>query len=421
MKLLNYTLLLFSLALFAILTLWSVLFYFQMLSQVKSTIDDGLANYKILIIDQGKDDTLIDQQEDFLTKNYIIREISDSYALQVIDTYKDTLIFSAIKNIHEPTRLLTTAFANEAGGFYEMKVISPVVDKSDLIREVVNSLLWLYLALLISIIVVNNFVLKKTWQPFYRLMEQLKNFSLGEGSVFKPSQTRIKEFTVLDETIGKMLKRNDEIYLSQKQFIENASHELQTPLAISMNKLELLAESEDLSEEHIQNIGNINQTLERLSSLNKSLLLLSKIENKQFAGEEQVSFNEIFTGLIDEFADYAHFSKVDIKFMEEGNWSPRMNSNLAGILAMNLLKNAIIHNHPGGEIIITVSSSSFSIENTSDDPALLKDKLYKRFNKAPGKKGSTGLGLAIVKVIADASGLSVDYTYTGRHFFKVSQ
>jgi len=421
MKLLNYTLLLFSLALFAILTLWSVLFYFQMLSQVKSTIDDGLANYKILIIDQVKDDTLIDQQEDFLTKNYIIREISDSYALQVIDTYKDTLIFSAIKNIHEPTRLLTTAFANEAGGFYEMKVISPVVDKSDLIREVVNSLLWLYLALLISIIVVNNFVLKKTWQPFYRLMEQLKNFSLGEGSVFKPSQTRIKEFTVLDETIGKMLKRNDEIYLSQKQFIENASHELQTPLAISMNKLELLAESEDLSEEHIQNIGNINQTLERLSSLNKSLLLLSKIENKQFAGEEQVSFNEIFTGLIDEFADYAHFSKVDIKFMEEGNWSPRMNSNLAGILAMNLLKNAIIHNHPGGEIIITVSSSSFSIENTSDDPALLKVKLYKRFNKAPGKKGSTGMGLAIVKVIADASGLSVDYTYTGRHFFKVSQ
>jgi len=421
MKLLNYTLLLFSLALFAILTLWSVLFYFQMLSQVKSTIDDGLANYKILIIDQVKDDTLIDQQEDFLTKNYIIREISDSYALQVIDTYKDTLIFSAIKNIHEPTRLLTTAFANEAGGFYEMKVISPVVDKSDLIREVVNSLLWLYLALLISIIVVNNFVLKKTWQPFYRLMEQLKNFSLGEGSVFKPSQTRIKEFTVLDETIGKMLKRNDEIYLSQKQFIENASHELQTPLAISMNKLELLAESEDLSEEHIQNIGNINQTLERLSSLNKSLLLLSKIENKQFAGEEQVSFNEIFTGLIDEFADYAHFRKVDIKFMEEGNWSPRMNSNLAGILAMNLLKNAIIHNHPGGEIIITVSSSSFSIENTSDDPALLKVKLYKRFNKAPGKKGSTGMGLAIVKVIADASGLSVDYTYTGRHFFKVSQ
>jgi len=90
MKLLNYTLLIFSLALFAILTLWSVLFYFQMLSQVKSTIDDGLANYKILIIDQVKDDTLVDQRDDFLTSNYIIREVSDTYALQVRDTYKDT-------------------------------------------------------------------------------------------------------------------------------------------------------------------------------------------------------------------------------------------------------------------------------------------------------------------------------------------
>lgn len=421
MKLLNYTLLIFSLALFAILTLWSVLFYFQMLSQVKSTIDDGLANYKILIIDQVKDDTLIDQQEDFLTKNYIIREISDSYALQVIDTYKDTLIFSAIKNIHEPTRLLTTAFANEAGGFYEMKVISPVVDKSDLIREVVNSLLWLYLALLISIIVVNNFVLKKIWQPFYRLMEQLKNFSLGEGSVFKPSQTRIKEFTVLDETIGKMLERNDEIYKSQKQFIENASHELQTPLAISMNKLELLAESENLSEDHLQSIGNINQTLERLSSLNKSLLLLSKIENKQYAEEEDLSFNEILTGLTDEFSDYSAFRKVEIKIIEEGTWSIKMNRDLAGILATNLLKNAIVHNHSGGEVVITIASSFFTIENTSHNPALPSDTLFERFNKKPDKKGSTGLGLAIVKAVADATGLSVIYSFTGRHLIRVGQ
>ena len=180
MKLLNYTLLLLSLALFAILTLWSVLFYFQMLNQVKSTIDDGLANYKILIIDQVKDDTLIDQRDDFLRRNYIIREVSDSYALQVRDTYKDTLIFSALNNIEEPTRLLTTAFANKDGRYFEMKVISPVVDKSDLISEVIKSLLWLYMALLISIIVVNNFVLKKTWQPFYRLMEQLKSFFCRE-------------------------------------------------------------------------------------------------------------------------------------------------------------------------------------------------------------------------------------------------
>ena len=150
MKLLNYTLFLLSLALFAILSLWSILFYFQMLNRVKATIDDGLANYKILIIDQVKDDTLIVQQKDFFARNYIIREVSSDYALQVRDSYKDTLVYSSIRNIYEPTRLLTTAFAKDDGRYYEMKVISPVLDKSDLIREVVRSLIWLYLALLIS-------------------------------------------------------------------------------------------------------------------------------------------------------------------------------------------------------------------------------------------------------------------------------
>ncbi len=421
MKLLNYTLFLLSLALFAILSLWSILFYFQMLNQVKATIDDGLANYKILIIDQVKDDTLIVQQKDFLARNYIISEVSSDYALQVRDSYKDTLVYSTIRSIFEPTRLLTTAFANDDGRYYEMKVISPVVDKNDLIREVVKSLIWLYLALLISIILVNNIILKRAWKPFYQLLEGLKNFSLGEGAIFKSARTRIKEFEVLNQTIIKLLKSNVNTYQSQKQFIENASHELQTPLAISMNKLELLAETENLSEDHVQNISNINQTLERLSGLNKSLLLLSKIENRQFVKEERLSFNEIFTGLADEFLEYAAFRKINIKFNEEAEWFFQMNRDLAVMLAMNLLKNGIVHNHPGGEIIITISISSFSIENTSNEPALAQEKLFERFHKNPKKKGSTGLGLAIVKAIADVSGLTVTYSFTGKHTFQVSQ
>ena len=154
MKLLNYTLLLLSLALFAILSMWAILYYFQMLNKVKATIDDGLANYKILIIDQVRYDTSIVHHNDFLERNYIVREVSDHYALKVRDTYKDTLIYSRRKNIYEPTRLLTTAFSSEEGLYYEMKVISTVVDKNELIKEVINSLKWLYLTLLISIILV---------------------------------------------------------------------------------------------------------------------------------------------------------------------------------------------------------------------------------------------------------------------------
>jgi len=165
MKLINYTLIYLTAILFAIVTLWAVLFYFQILNQLKASMDEGLANYKILLIDDLKDEPEIIQPNITVEKNYTIKPIDEEYALQVRDTYKDTLIFSNIKNIYERTRLLTTAFVNESGQFYEMKIISQELDRGKLIQKLATSLLWLYLFVLVSIVIVNNFVLKKTWQP----------------------------------------------------------------------------------------------------------------------------------------------------------------------------------------------------------------------------------------------------------------
>jgi len=422
MKLLNYTLFYLSATLFAIVSLWAVLFYFQLLNQVKFTIDEGLANYKILIIDELKDENLIYLQEVSRGKNYSLKNISEEYALQVRDTYKDTLIYSSVKNIYERTRLLTTAFVAEDGQYYEMNIISQELDRGKLIQKLATSLLWLYLFVLFSIVLVNNFVLKKTWKPFYEILQYLKDFRLDKDSLIEPAKTKIKEFSNLNETVQKLLKENVDVYSSQKQFIENASHELQTPLAIGINKLELLAGAKDLTDEHIQKIGNVIQTLQRLADLNKSLLLISKIENKQFLLEEQVNLDNIFTRIIEDFTDFTEYRKIKIKYNKKENWIFQMNKNLAEILIMNLVKNAIFHNQPSGEIDIKLSSSQFIIENTSDEPALPADKIFERFNKNQNKKGSTGLGLSIVKAIADASGLTVSYSYTnsGNHLIKVS-
>ena len=419
MKLLNYTLFYLSATLFAIVSLWAVLFYFQLLNQVKFTIDEGLANYKILIIDKLKDDSQLIPQDSFGDKNYIVKSVNEEYALQIRDTYKDTLIFSTVKNIFESNRLLTTAFVAEDGLYYEMQVISQELDRNKLIKELATSLLWLYLFLLICILLVNNFVLKNAWKPFYELLNYLKDFRLDKGSLNEPAKTKIKEFSILNETILKLLKDNVDVYSSQKQFIENASHELQTPLAIGINKLELLADEKDLSDGNIKKIGNIIQTLQSLADLNKSLLLISKIENKQFLVEERVNFDEIFIRIIEDFTDFTEYRKIEIIYEKEGDWILMMNKNLAEILIMNLVKNAIIHNQQGGEIGIKLSSSQFKIKNTSDVPTLPADKIFKRFSKSQNKTGSTGLGLAIAKAITDVSGLSLTYSYIGKHIFKV--
>ena len=422
MKLINYTLIYLTTILFAIVTLWAVLFYFQLLNQLKATMDEGLANYKILLIDDLKAEPDSILQNISSEKNFSIKSIPEDYALQVRDTYKDTLVFSSVKNTYERTRVLTTAFVAENGQYYEMKIISQELDRGKLIQQLATSLLWLYLFVLLSIVLVNNFVLKKTWQPFYQILNYLKEFRLDKESVIEPPKTKIKEFANLNKTVQNLLKENVDVFSSQKQLIENASHEIQTPLAISINKLELLAATENLSNNHIQKIGDVIETLQRLADLNKSLSLLSKIENKQFPLEESVDFDVIFNRILSDFSDYTEFRKIEINYFVKETWVRKMNKNLAEILVMNLVKNAIFHNRLNGKVKIEVSSTEFTIENTSDEPALQADKIFKRFNKNQNKKGSTGLGLAIIKAITDVSGLTVSYSYTnsGNHRIKVS-
>jgi len=419
MKLINYTLIYLTAILFAIVTLWAVLFYFQILNQLKASMDEGLANYKILLIDDLKDEPEIIQPNITVEKNYTIKPLDEEYALQVRDTYKDTLIFSNIKNIYERTRLLTTAFVNESGQFYEMKIISQELDRGKLIQKLATSLLWLYLFVLVSIVIVNNFVLKKTWQPFYQLLNSLNDFRLDKESYTEPPKTKIKEFSILNETVQKLLKENVDAFSNQKHFIENMSHEIQTPLAISLNKLELLADTKDLNEHHIQKIGDIIETLQHLNNLNKSLLLISKIENKQFVPNETADFDLIFKRIISDFMDYSEFRDIEVTYLAEEKWIQKMNKDLAEILVINLVKNAIFHNHPKGKVLIKLLASEFTIENTSDKPALPTDKLFKRFYKNQNKPGSTGLGLAIVKAIVDVSDLSLTYSHTGKHIFKI--
>jgi signal transduction histidine kinase len=421
MKLLNYTLFWLTVILFATISAWSIFFYYQLLNQVKTTIDEGLASYKISLITSLKNNPQLLTKETPGNQNYFLRSIPDEEALQIRDTYNDTLVYSEIRQEAEPRRVLTTAFAAE-DSFYELKIVSQELDRRELITKIAGLVLWLFLFMLITILAVNNFVLKKTWKPFYNLLAYLSNFRLGESEPEKPAKTKISEFSDLNDTIYKLLNANIETYSSQKQFIENASHELQTPLAIAINKLELLAGSDELTDEHIAKIGNIIQMLQRLAEINKSLLLISKIENKQFVNNEKVDFNEIFKQVLSDFSDYIEFRKIKINYSLNSNWNFSMNRQLAEILVINLVKNAVFHNYKKGEVFIEVHSGGFTIENTSDEPALHPDRLFKRFNKNNNKTESTGLGLAIVKAIADVSECNVSYRYNtqNRHEFKIS-
>ncbi|NQX41168.1 Signal transduction histidine kinase [Pedobacter steynii] len=419
MNLLNYTLKYLSIALLLVISIWAVLFYFNMIDEVQDSLDDGLENNKMLVIQRVEKDSGIIQRSGFSEHNYEIKEVTEKSGLKFKDKYQDTLMYTLNEEDMEPFRMLTTVF-NKDNKYYEMKVVSSTVEEDDLVRSLLYSLIWLYTAILVSFFVINHLLLRRIWTPFYLLLKRLKAFRLDKDQGIETGRTEVKEFKELNAAVESLVAQSVGTYGSQKQFIENAAHELQTPLAISLNRLELLAENEDLSDQHLEAIGQVIGTLQRLTRLNKSLLLLSKIENKQYGEVALLSITTLTKTLISEYEDFAALKSVQVHLKEEGPLEVAMNKDLAAILISNLLKNAITHNIAGGTVNVSIGPNGLVISNTGRSVALDPEKVFKRFKKDSQAQSSTGLGLAIVKAIIDLYGFGIQYSYTDQHHLKLN-
>lgn len=419
MKLLNHTGIYFVGILMLIISIWAVIFYFIMLDEIYDSIDDGLDNQKGLVIQKAASDTSTLYKNNFDETDYAIHEIAPALALNYQDTYIDTMMYMQNEQSDEPVRLLKTVFLQN-GKYYQLQVATSMVEEDDLIKQLFYSLIWLYLSLIVVVIVLNNFLLKKIWRPFYHLVGQLKKFRLDKKQSVKTTPTHVDEFDLLNNTVTEMLQRNIDTYNSQKAFIENAAHELQTPLAISINKLETLTDKYSLPQEQLVIVSEVMDNLERLARLNKSLLLISRIENRQFAEEVPVDFNALIRQTITDFADLADYTTTKISLDEQGHFTRKMNADLAAIFVLNLVKNALVHNQPDGFVNIIIRPSEWIIENSGNKEALDAQKIFDRFHSGQPSSASSGLGLSIVKTIADLYGLKIAYHYNGNHRMEIS-
>lgn len=423
MKLLNKSLIWLSLSLFFIISLWSVFFYFNILSEIKESVDEGLENSKRQIIYQAQKDTTILAKNNFNEGFFTIREITPSQALSFKDQYIDTLMYMQDADDEnpelEPVRMLKTAFKNNQR-YYELNIINSMVEEDDLVEELLQGVFALYFILIASIIIINNLVLKRLWKPFYSFLNQLKNYRIGKSKNFPEANTKTKEFTDLQKAVHILLQHNIETYEQQKQFIGNASHELQTPLAIATNKLELLIEKGNLENEQAESIAEIMSIVERLVRLNKSLLLLTKIENKQFLDNQTVLFNEVVRQNINDLEEMAEFKNIKITVSETAELTTQIDVSLANVIVSNLLRNAIFHNISDGIVNIEISEKAIKINNTGSNISLNKQKIFSRFYKSDNNQNSIGLGLAIVKAICDLYDFSVSYRFENNlHSFEL--
>lgn len=420
MNLLNYTLKYLYVTLLVVISIWAVIFYIRMIDEIRDSLDDGLENDKMLVIQKVAHDHATISRAGFNEHNYSIKQISKQFAKGIKDDYRDTMMYTLNEKDLEPFRVLTTAFENN-NSYYELKVVASTLEQDDLVRSLLYSLLGLYAAILISILVINNVLLRKIWIPFYQLLARLKIFRLDQHLKIETTKTDIKEFEELNLAVSALVEQSVKVYGSQKQFIENAAHELQTPLAISLNRLELMAEDNTLSQANMESIDKVITTLQRLARLNRSLLMISKIENKQYGAVEEVMINDLLKTLLNEYQDFAEVRQVSLSVEELSILKVIMNKDLAAILISNLLKNAINHNSQNGIVKISVFENTITFTNTGKPVPLDAKQIFERFRKDSNATNSTGLGLAIVQSITTLYGFDLYYSYTDdKHQFKLN-
>ena len=179
----------------------------------------------------------------------------------VIDIiYKDSMVYIPEKDETEPARILTTIFKDDGEKFFELTVATPSIEKEDLKDAMAGWIIFLYIALLLTIIVINVWVFYRNMRPLYVLLHWLDKYRIGKVNEPLQNNTRVSEFRKLNEAAVRYAERSEQMFEQQKQFIGNASHEMQTPLAICRNRLEMLMEDENLSESQLEELMKTHQT-----------------------------------------------------------------------------------------------------------------------------------------------------------------
>lgn len=290
-----------------------------------------------------------------------------------------------------------------------------------LIVGAVTLLTVLFFALMLTgFILLNRRISQRLWQPFYNSLAKIKNFSLEQKKPVVFEHATVDEFAELNQSLDKLITGNIAAYTQQKEFAENASHELQTPLAIVQSKLELLMQNQQLTTEQYNIIEDALKALSRVSRVNKNLLLLTKIENSQYMEKDALDVTGLLANLVPQFETIAAGKQIQLITQLQPAVTITGNRALVEILLNNLITNAIRYTAAGSEIILQLTHNSFTISNPGNR-SLQTEQLFKRFAAASIQQPGTGLGLAIVKQICNRYNWIIQYTFNnGQHVFSLT-
>lgn len=406
--------------LIVLMSLWAVLFYFAMADQIHDEVDDALEDYTTLIITRKLAGRELPNAGDGSNNTFTITPVSADYARRHSHyRYHDESVYIPEKREYEPARVITTIFNDAEGQYYELKVSTPSFEKADLFSAVLLWIVVLYVLLLLITVGITMLIFYRNLRPLYILLEWLDSYHPGVNPKPINNPTRVTEFKRLNVALQSAIDRSEQMLERQTQFIGNASHELQTPLAIIGNRVEWLLDESKLTDEQAMELYKINKTLSRAVRLNKTLLLLTKIENSQFIETSQVDLVAIVAETVESLSEI--YLSRQIKFTTDlpSKFEVQMNESLASTLVTNLIKNVYVHSEQGVEARAAIVGRKLIVENQGRG-MLDREHIFERFYQGSQRETSMGLGLALVAAICRHYNINIEYSFVnGYHRFEI--
>ena len=401
------------------------LIFLLLLSPIMIAVDYGLIRYfvnkevnEILEHESERIKYHLETKKELPHSSYIFETIPVKDTFQSVSRFRDTLIFDTSANKSIPYRKYDFV-ANIGNEKTKISLKHVLLEAQELIIWLFVSTAFILVLMVVGLFFINQKISRWAWQPFYRNLSKLKRYDITKKNKVLLEASGISEFEALNQVITTLMNQVEKDFQNLKEFNENISHEMQTPLAIIRNKMVLLLESQSLDEKELQWVQSAYQEVNKLSKIGKSLTLISRIENQEFTRLGSVDIRATIDNIISNMEGIIQFKNLEMT-AKLRPVKAKCDPILANILFTNLIKNAIQHNREGGFIRMQLSEEKFEIENTGEVLKTETTHLFNRFQKGNTATNSLGLGLSINQKICDLYGFQLDYEHqAGKHKFSL--
>ncbi len=214
------------------------------------------------------------------------------------------------------------------------------------------------------------------------------------------------------KTFDNMLDKIESAFRNQKQFIQNASHELNTPLTVIKTKIDVLKQKKSVTKEHYrETIDLVDSEIMRLSKITEELLVLSDLEDNGYKVERKmIDLKGSLEKILKLYDNQIESKDLILETSFEGRSEVYGNPVQIEQLLFNLLDNAVKYSDAGGYLRISIEDNELQkqvVLNITNTTSVISEEdlklIFKRFyrSKSGDSRKSFGLGLSIAKKIVE--------------------